>query len=777
MKKLLLLTLLLLPACSPTVSSDPEVAAWEERARSVTIIRDDWGVPHIHGATDADAVFGLMYAQAEDDFNRIEENFLVSQGRLAEAEGEEEIWEDLRMKLFIDPEEMKALYEASPSWLKTLMDAWADGLNYYLHTHPEVTPRALHRFEPWMALTFSEGSIGGDIERVDLDDLAAFYDTDPESRLAAQVEGVSPSRFAHSAPQGSTEGSRGEDARPSLRATRALGLPAPARRPEPVPVPAQDADEVTEPGGSNGIAIAPSITVNGNALLLINPHTSFFFRHEAHVTSDEGLNAYGALTWGQFFVYQGFNETAGWMHTSSDVDNIDEFLETIVVKDDGLYYRYGEEERPVDTRRVTVSYRTEEGMAEREFTVYRTHHGPIVREVDGRWVAMALMEKPLEALIQSYSRTKARNLEEYVETMRGHTNSSNNTLFADAEGNVAYLHANFVPVRDTRFDYSRPVDGSDPATDWQGIHTFEESPNVINPPNGWVYCTNNWPYSAAGVENSPRQEDYPTYMDEGEENFRGIHAMMLLDGPTDFTLESLRAAAFDSYLPGFEQLVPALLGAYDETPASDPFREQLAEEVEALRSWDLRWGVESVPTSLAIFLGEELTPMVEDAARAAGISVHEYMATRATPRQLLEALAAASARLEADFGSWQTPWGEINRFQRLTGDIRQPFSDEGPSTPVGFATSRWGSLASFRARRYPGTKRFYGSSGNSFVAVVEFSDRVVARAVTAGGLNSDPASPHFNDQAERYAAGNLREVYFYPEEIRAHAEREYNPGG
>ena len=751
MKKLLLSLLLFAVACAPADAPDAdELAAWEEQAQRITIIRDDWGVPHVYGPTDADAVFGLMYAQAEDDFNRIEVNFLNSQGRLAEAEGEEEIWRDLRMRLFIDPQEMQALYEESPPWLQELMDAWAAGLNYYLHTHPEVEPRVLDRFEPWMALTFTEGSIGGDIERVSLGELEAFYETDPVSRLSADDFGK---RYVVATPD----------------SPRTSGL-------LPTPAEAEAAGELVEPWGSNGISIAPENTANGNALLLINPHTSFFFRHEAHVRSDEGLNAYGALTWGQFFVYQGFNENAGWMHTSSRADNIDEFLETVVERDDGLYYVYGDEERPVESREVTIRYKTETGMAERDFTVYRTHHGPIAREANGKWVATALMEEPISALIQSYTRTKANNLEEYLEVMELHTNSSNNTLFADAEGNIAYFHSNFVPVRDTRFDYDEPVDGSDPATDWQGVHAVDESPNAINPDVGWAFCTNNWPYSAAGPD-SPQEENYPDYMDRGTENSRGVHALMLLEDVGGLTVDGLRDVAYDSYLPAFEDLIPATVEAYERAPASSPHKADLAEQVEALRGWDLRWGVESVPTSLAVFYGTELVSGLRADARAAQMSVYDYMATRATDQQLLEGLSAASTRLEEDFGTWRTPWGEINRFQRLTGDIEQDFSDDAPSTPVGFTSSRWGSLASFGARPYPDTKRWYGTSGNSFVAVVEFGDRVRAIAVTAGGLSDDPDSPHFNDQAERYATGNLRDVYYYPEDIQAHAEREYHPGG
>ena len=723
MKKGILTLLLVSLACAPK-ETNIEVVAWEAQAQNVTIIRDDWGVPHIYGETDADAVFGMIYAQAEDDFNRIEVNFLNSQGRLAEAEGEDEIWRDLRMKLFIDPTDMQAQYEASPQWLKDLMDAWASGLNYYLYTHPEVEPRVLTRFEPWMALTFSEGSIGGDIERVNLGRLEAFYGQPNNARAALDPE-----------PSSTT-----------------LAM---------VPSGLSEPDMNEEPTGSNGIAIAPANTSAGNALLLINPHTSFFFREELHMVSEQGLDAYGAVTWGQFFVYQGFNENAGWMHTSSGVDNIDEFVETVIERDGTLYYRYGDEERPVTVRQVTVPYKTDTGMAEREFTVYRTHHGPIVREVDGAWVSVALMEEPMNALIQSYMRTKAQNYDEYIEVMRTHTNSSNNTVFADSEGNIAYLHSNFIPVRDTRFNYLQPVDGSDPATDWQGVHTIEETPNSVNPSVGWLQNTNNWPFSAAGPD-SPRRDEFPVYVQRSGENARGLHAMRVLEGKTDFTLQSLIDAAFDSYLTGFEELIPALVRAYDQTDASNPLKAELTDQVNILRDWDLRWSVESIATSLAIFFGEETRRL--DATE------------RELPQQQLQALSVASARLEADFGSWRTPWGDINRFQRLTGDIVQPFDDAGPSTPVGFPSGRWGSLASFGARAYPQTKKWYGTSGNSFVAVVEFGDQVRARAVTAGGLDSDPSSPHFNDQAELYATGDLREVYYYRADVEDHMEREYHPG-
>jgi acyl-homoserine-lactone acylase len=261
-----------------------------------------------------------------------------------------------------------------------------------------------------------------------------------------------------------------------------------------------------------------------------------------------------------------------------------------------------------------------------------------------------------------------------------------------------------------------------------------------------------------------------------EETPRGYHALMVLPGRRNFTLESLMTAAYDSYLPAFDALLPPLLNAYDALPSGEPMKPRLAEQIEVLRNWDKRWSTRSVATSLAIFWAEDLVRRVSDEARAAGMTADGYSATKATSEERLQSLVGASDKLAADFGSWKTPWGEINRFQRINDEVDPRFDDTKPSIPVGFTSARWGSLASFGARPYLNTKRWYGTSGNSFVAVVEFGPRIRARAVTAGGESGDPSSPHFNDEAARYATGNLRDVYFYRSELVGHAERTYHPG-
>ena len=720
-----LLLALTVAAPMPRRADPADVARWERQARNVTIIRDDWGIAHVYGKTDADAVFGMEYAQAEDDFNRIETNYLGALGRLSEAEGERTLFQDLRARLYADPDSLKALYRSSPAWLRQLMIAFADGLNFYLHRHPDVTPHVIHRFEPWMALSFTEGSIGGDVERIDLTELARFYGGADSTPARARGDGDDPLR---------------------------------------------------EPDGSNGIAIAPAIARNRHALLWINPHTSFYFRSELQMASDQGLDAYGAVTWGQFFVYQGFNRTAGWMHTSSGVDNIDEFAEQVTKRGEGFSYRYGDRELPLTRRTLTIPFRTAAGVDHRTFTVYFTHRGPVVRRLGDRWVSVSLMHKPVEALIQSFVRTKAADYAGFRRTMESHANASNNTIFADAKGNIAYFHSNYIPRRDARFDWTKPVDGTDPATAYRGLLSVDETPNLLNPSVGWLYNSNNWPWSAAGPA-SPVRDSFPLYVETGiEETPRGSHALRVLTGGTDWTMSRLVAAAFDSYLPAFERLVPALLRAYDQAPPTDSLARRLTEPIATLRAWDDRWGISSVPTSLAVSWGTIAVRMVSDSARASGLSAQTYLVQRAPARVLLGAMAAAVDSLTRSFGTWKTPWGEINRFQRFNDEIAPRFDDTQPSMPVAFTSGIWGSLASFGAKPYPHTKRWYGSSGNSFLAVVEFADSVHAKAVTAGGQSGDPSSPHFRDQAERYATGNLRDVYFYRSQLQGHTERSYHPG-
>ncbi|MCB2408468.1 penicillin acylase family protein [Hymenobacter lucidus] len=710
--------------------SPAEIARWQQQAKQVTIVRDNWGVPHVYGKTDADAVFGLLYAQCEDDFARVEDNYITAIGRLAEVEGEAAIYHDLRARLFMDSTQALRTYQRSPAWMKLLLNAFADGTNFYLYSHPTVQPKLLRRFQPWMPLMFSEGSIGGNISVVSVEKLKSFYSQKKSSSWQ----------------------------RPDFEK--------------------QD----REPVGSNGFAIAPAKSASGHALLLINPHTSFYFRPEVQVTSEAGLNAYGAVTWGQFFVYQGFNQHCGWMHTSSYADSMDEYLETIEKKDGKFVYRYAGKQRPVLTAPVTIAYRQADGsIGRKEFTTYRTHHGPVVgQQSDAKWVTVRMMDTPLEALEQSYLRTKATDYASFREVMKLNGNASNNTVFADSKGTIAYWHGNFMPRRDPQFDWSLPVDGSNPKTEWQGLHKVEELVQTMNPTSGWLQNCNSTPFTVAGPS-SPAKSKYPAYMAPDAENYRGINAVRVLSRKTSFTLDTLIAAAKDPYLAGFEELLPALAKDFQlVTDGANPPEGEVVEAMKLLRGWNRRYDKASVAQTLAIYWGERIQRLARTRTapeqRFDQISFTAFTIANTTAPEKVTALQETLDELTRDFGTWQMPWGEVNRFQRLTGNIQETYDDKKPSLPVAFASSAWGSLAAFGSKTYPGTKKRYGNIGNSFIAVVEFGPRIKARSVLAGGNNSQPSSPHFTDQAGLYAEENFKDVLFYPEDVKKHAERTYSPG-
>ena len=704
----------------------PEIVRWQSRAAHVEIVRDNWGIAHIHGKTDADAVFGAIYAQAEDDFMRVERNYLNGLGWLAQAEGDSAIYSDLRERLFIDTAQLQRLYGSSPPWLKQLTQAWADGLNYYLAKHPDVHPKVIRRFEPWMALSFTEGSIGGDIESVDLAKLQQFY---PRTGVPVQVHNSSEFK---------------------------------------------DAVKEEFPGGSNGFAIAPQRSASGHALLWINPHTSYYFRSELQMSSEQGLNVYGAVTWGQFFVYQGFNAHNGWMHTSYGGDAIDEYAEDIVHRGDGLYYRYAGAMRKLKVSRIQIPFKQGDELKIATFTVYHSHHGPIIRTENGRWIAIKLLQDPIHALAQSYLRTKTTDYASFYKTQQMRTDTSNNTVYADADGTIAYFHGNFIPKRDPHFDYDHPVDGSNPATEWQGPHALEDTIMLKNPKSGWLFNTNNWPFSAAGAS-SPKRENYPVYMWIRGENPRGSHAIEVLKDIQGVTLDSLIKAGYDPHLTGFDVLLPPLLSAYDALSAGDARRASLKDAIEVLRQWDHRTGADSVATAVAIFWAQELAERKGPEARDAEEPVYDFLVEKISDEDRLSALGSALAKLQRDFDRWQTPWGDINRFQRITDDIVQPFDDAKPSLPVGYAPSQWGALASFDSNKPRKTKKIYDSVGNSFIAAVEFGPTVHAKALMSGGASGDPSSSHFDDQALMFTQGKFRDVYFTAEDLRGHVERRYHP--
>ena len=703
--------------------SKAEIARWEKQAQQVTIIRDNYGVPHIYGKTDADAVFGLLYAQCEDDFRRVEMNYIEKLGRLSEVNGEKDLYNDLLIRLVIHPADAMKDYANAPAWLKQILNAYADGINYYLYKNPQVKPVLLNRFQPWYPLLWTDGSIGAiSTGGISVDELKNFYSGKDE-------------------------------------------------------VLAKKAFVEEDPTGSNCFAFSPTITESGNAILYINPHVTFYFRPEVHMVSEEGLNAYGAVTWGQPFIYQGFNEHGGWMHTSSQADISDAYTEKLTRQNGNWFYEYDGKQNPLIKKVISIKMKTADGDIETKiFNTLFTQHGPIMAKRNGQYLSLRHNNRDTKGFMQSWLRTKTKSFADFKNTMNMGANPSNNTVYADAEGNIAYWHGNFLPKRDAKYDWSKPVDGTTSATEWKGYHTVDESVHIYNPQNGWLQNCNSTPFTAAG-EFSPKKTDYANYLAPDGENFRGINAVRVLDEEKKYDLDKVIKAGYDTRLPAFEVLVPALINVYQtKVLTSDTVYADLKEAIGILKNWDYRCGENSVAATLAILWGEKLLPLISDVKGIASVEKTKFFAANASVNEIIYPMLSVIKELKSNFGNWQITWGEINRFQRISNNIEYTFDDSQPSIPVAFASSGWGMLPSYASRTFPGTKKRYGYHGNSFICAVEFGKRIKAKSLLAGGQSGDENSKHFFDQGLMYSKGQFKDVLFYKEDVMKQVERQYHPG-
>jgi acyl-homoserine-lactone acylase len=780
---------LLLPACSSAQSfSVEDQRRYEAEARNVTIIRDNWGIPHIYGKTDAAAVFGLMYAECQEDFSRVEKNYLEMLGRQAEAYGENYLYTDVMMRLVYDSIQAKADYEKSPGWMHKLLDAFADGINYYLYRHPEKKPLVLRRFEPWYALMFTDGSVSAtSTGGVRTEEIKNFYSKgngglgmigehskepagQKRSSGARKVSAIEKMVLADRGIGVAKEEENGGGGKEDGRKREEEGMPEAGVLPG-------GADPEERERGSNGFALANFRTASGSTELYINPHVPFYFRMEVQLVSEEGLNAYGAVTWGQFFIYQGFNAHCGWMHTSSYADVADLYEEKTRQQDSGWVYEYEGQTRPVTAKPFIVYCKKDSALQAFPFTGYYTHHGPVMASREGKWLSLKEYNRSMNALLEAWQITKANTFDEYKKAMNIRANTTNNTVYADDQGNIAYWHGNFMPRRDTGYNWSLPVDGSIAATEWKGLHELEEIVHVYNPATGWIQNCNSTPFTLSG-SSSPERKKYPGYMAPDGENFRALNAARLLSGASDFTLDSLIAKGYDHYLTAFEVLLPPLYDAY--TAAPDSVKRSVAAAVNLLQKWDRKSAIHSIATTIAVEWATRMGQYAprpktsEEASNAVGNVDLEIR--QSTGAQKLKELQIVMADLQQRYGSWKVEWGDICRYQRLTGKITETYDDKLPSLPVGLVSSAFGALPSFQSRVMPNTKKRYGFSGNSFIAAVEFGKKVKARTIVTGGESSDPASSHFSDQASMYLGGFFKDVLFYPEDVTKNTEKKYHPG-
>jgi penicillin amidase len=702
-----------------------------ELADAVTIYRDSFGVPHVYGETDAAAAFGFAYAQAEDNFWQVEDNYIRAVGRASEVHGASALLDDWINRALRIESLSVAEYESANVRLRALLDAFAGGFNYYLQTHEEVRPRLLTDFEPWYALAMIRYLYfqRGFLEYAGLP-RAAFEEAMHDSM------GSHPSR------------------------SQAVLDPA---------VPRSER-------GSNSWAVTAAKSRSGHPMLLINPHLPFFGPsqvYEGHVISDEGWNFSGYTRFGFPMPYVGFNEDLGWASTDNNADLCDLYYLTFDNPENPLDYRYGENYRTAETWVEVIGVKTDSGVETLNAKMRKTHHGAVVAVQNGRPMAARMAKFETTGwLDQWYAMTRADSLDAFKAAVSRLDMLFGNYLYADREGNIFYTYNAAVPIRSEDFDWSAPVDGGDPKTEWQGYHTMDELPQVQNPSTSWIQNCNGTPYLSTSAGN-PDPADYPRYMVTEGDNERSKNARRILASQDVFGFDEWTRLAYDTRAIRVESDAPEIVKEWQQLQRTDPERARAVKEAIALiRDWDGVSASSSEAMTLYVYWYERMRRLQHEEGLFEAW-VNEPWPD--VPLRKVQALEEAMAELKGIWGSWRVPWGEINRLQRVHSS-GTGFSDDAASLGVAGAPSWAGAMFTFWSTPVEGQKRRYGIGGNSYVSVIEFGPVARARSLHVFGSSANPDSPHHFDQAARYTTGAFKPAWLTLEEVRSNAARSYQPG-
>jgi acyl-homoserine lactone acylase PvdQ len=501
---------------------------------------------------------------------------------------------------------------------------------------------------------------------------------------------------------------------------------------------------------------------------------------EMHVRSREGWNFSGTMYPGAPFPTAGFNDRLGWAYTVNEADIADLYRLTFDHPSDPLLYRYGTGYRKAREWTTTLGVKVGERVEQRTVTLRASHYGPVIAREDDVHYLAARVPKLYEGsrMVQALAQTKARTFAEWYRAASMLQLQTFNTMYADADGNIFYLYNGTVPRRGPSADWTRPVDGADPRFEWNGFHPIEELPQVLNPRSGYLQNCNSTPFLTTDDDN-PSRLDFPPYMveDQHDDKRRAKMSRLLLRQATDLTFETWQSLAYDTTLYWPLTEIPRYARHLDALAASHPdLHARVLPYFRHLQAWDFRASLESTQATLAVEWYEQLY------GRGYPVETLEPEYVVDVPARF-SALVAAADRLHALYGNWKVPYGDVHRVQRhalATDRGAVPFDDRKDSLPIAGVAGPLGvafTVYSTPPTDDPHRKLQYGTTGASYMAVVEFGKaKVKAASYLHYGQSHDPASPHFFDQAKLLSEQRFKPAWLDWTEVLANTERAYKPG-
>ena len=685
--------LLLCSACSTVIPTAQPV-------ENIQIVRDAWGVPHVIAPTDIEVAYGFAWAQCEDDFVTLQEQMLAIRGRYGEVVGKKGAFADFGIKFMGLRQVVESRYEEDLSAdFRAYLDSYVAGINNYAALHPQ---------------------------ELLLNDL---FPLTPQDIVIGYLLGTTGLSQAQGHLEKILDGTIAQDE-------------------------AKDA-----PKGSNAFAISRSKTMDGNTYLAINSHQpleGWYSWYEAHLISEEGLNMLGGTFPGGATIFHGVNEDLGWAHTVNHVD-LSDVYKMEMHPSESLQYQFDGEWKSLEKRTYKAKVKLL-GFLKIPIKqkIYESVYGPTFKTKEGFYAWRFAAGQDIRAVEQWYKMNKATGLESFQEALRMQAIPSTNIVYADRQDNIFFISNGKVPVRDPAYDWRKVVPGNTSTTLWTEYYPLDSLPQVLNPASGYVFNTNNTPFSSSGLADNPTEtlaNQTMTYQHPDMENARSLRFRTLIDDYDKLSYDDFKEIKYDLQYP--DQMIRRemmnLELVFEIAPAEHPAQAGI---LQALQAWDRSYDLENTTAPVFIYFIKILTENLKEANRWC-------WRCEITEADVLQALSVTQDHFYKKFGGLSVRLGDFQR--HIRGDKNLPLAG-GPDVLA----------AMYSKEQKDGT--FKGIAGESYIELVQFTpEGIIIETVNAYGSSAEPDSPHYNDQMELFVNQQLKPMTLDRAAVIQNAKQIYHP--